>query len=144
MSSKLFTVAGITKHSAGPVTVNKVRCGTDIIRMIKMLNGPKKIWHTETGQCLSPIRVDLVELPSSMLKKDAAKYIASLPEFQSAEDQLLIQEFVESREPKTPRVKKQKQVKVKGNIDSITNRAKQKLTAEELLAAAFAEEPIQE
>jgi hypothetical protein len=139
MTSKLFTVAGLTKHSAGNVTVEKVRFGTDLIRLIKMLNNPKKIWHKPSEQCLAPQRVDFVELPHAMSKEDAVKYIATLPEFQSPADQLLIQEEIESRQPKAPRVKKEKVVKASKksapSLDSIKARAKKSTTVEQVLAA---------
>ncbi len=148
-TEKMFTCVGITTHSRAGITVTKVRFGTDHIRLIKMLSSNKKISVSKHPDdrgdgFLDAVRVDIIELPTSMQKSDALKYLALHPDFQNAEDQALIAEEQDKREPKAPRVKKQKQVKVKGNIDSITNRAKQKLTAEELLAAAFAEEPIQE
>jgi len=149
MTSKLFTCAGITTHSRDDVTITKVRVGNDYVRLIKQLSSNKKIGVREPfggrdDGYLDAVRVELVELPSPMLKEDAAKYIATLPVFQSAEDQLLLQEYVDARQPKAPRAKKEKQVKVKGDVDSITNRTKKKMTAEELLATAFAEEPTVE
>jgi hypothetical protein len=61
----LFTVAGITTHSG--VTSSgvksertKVRYGTDLIRMIKMLSNPKKIYDHRLEICLAPVRVDFV------------------------------------------------------------------------------------
>jgi len=139
-SNKLFTVAGLTKHSAGSVTVEKVRFGTDLIRLIKMLNNPKKIWHKPSEQCLAPQRVDMVELPSAMTKEDALNFLASHPEFQSPSDQATIKDEIESRTPKAPRVKKEKTVKVKAakktapTLDSIKSRARKSVTPEQLLA----------
>lgn len=107
-TSKLFTTVGITKHTAGSVVVEKVRYGTDFIRVIKMLNNPKKIWHTDSKQNLLPERVDFIQLPNPMTKMDALNYLATHPEFQSPSDQALIQDAIFSRTPKAPRVKKEK------------------------------------
>ena len=139
-SNKLFTVAGLTKHSAGSVTVEKVRFGTDLIRLIKMLNNPKKIWHKPSEQCLAPQRVDMVELPSPLSKEDALNFLASHPQFQSPSDQATIKDEIDSRTPKAPRVKKEKVVKVKATkktaptLDSIKSRAKKPVTVDQVLA----------
>jgi hypothetical protein len=129
MTNKLFTVAGLTKHSAGSVTVEKIRFGTDLIRLIKMLNSSKKIWHTLTRQTLAPERVDMVELPSPMSKEDALKFLLTHPEFQSPADQALIQDEIDSRTPKAPRIKKEKP-----SIDSLKQRRKN-VTELDILAA---------
>jgi hypothetical protein len=148
MTSKLFTVAGLTKHSAGSVTVEKVRFGTDLIRLVKMLNNPKKIWHKPSEQCLAPQRVDFVELPSPMSKEDACKFLAAHADFQSAADQALISETLGSKSPKAPRTPKTpKAPKVKAkdiSLDSIKSRAKKNVTAEQIVAAALAAETVAE
>jgi hypothetical protein len=142
----LFTVAGITTHrgqtASGTVSERtKVRYGTDLIRLIKMLNNPKKIEDKTLGICLAPVRVDFVELPTGMVKADALKFLAAHAEFQSAEDQAVIQEEINERTPKAPRVKKEKVAKVKAtkktapSLDSIKSRAKKTATAEQVLAA---------
>lgn len=128
-TSKLFTVAGITKHTAGSAVVEKIRYGTDFIRVIKMLNNPKKLWHTDSKQNLLPERIDFIELPSPMTKMDALNYLASHPEFQSPEDQALIQDSIYSRTPKAPRVKKEK-----SSIDTLKQRRKN-VTELDILAA---------
>jgi hypothetical protein len=147
MSDKKFTVAGLTKHSAGSVTVEKVRFGTDLIRLIKMLNNPKKIYHKPSEQCLAPQRVDFVELPSPMSKEDACKFLAAHADFQSAADQALISETLGSKSPKSPRTPKTpKAPKVKAtkktalSLDSIKSRAKKQVTPEQIVAAALAAE----
>lgn len=147
----LFTVAGITTHRGtdanGTVSERtKVRYGTDMIRLVKMLNNPKKIEDKTLGICLAPVRVDFVELPTGMLKVDALKFLASHPDFQSAEDQLVIQEALGAKAPKAPRSPKTpKAPKVKASkkaapsLDSIKSRAKKKqVTAEQIVAAALA------
>ena len=141
----LFTVAGITTHTGSTAngtvsTRTKVRYGTDLIRLIKMLNNPKKIEDKTLGICLAPVRVDFVELPSPMAKADALKFLLTAPEFQSAADQATIQEEIDSRTPKAPRVKKEKVAKVKATkktaptLDSIKSRAKKSVTVDQVLA----------
>ena len=141
-TQKLFTVAGLTKHTGTGVTLDKVRFGTDFIRTIKMLNNSKKIWHTETQQCLQPQRVDIVELPQAMTKQDATKFLLAHADFQGADDQALLQESLGAREPKAPRVKKERVVKAKApiSLDSIKSRAKKKVSAEELVAVLQTEQ----
>ena len=142
----LFTVAGITTHTGSTATGTvstrtKVRYGTDLIRLIKMLNNPKKIEDKTLGICLAPVRVDFVELPNGMSKEDALKFLLTAPEFQSAADQATIQEEIDSRTPKAPRVKKEKTVKVKAakktapTLDSIKSRARKTVTVDQVLAA---------
>lgn len=152
----LFTVAGITTHrgqtATGTVSERtKVRYGTDLIRLIKMLNNPKKIEDQTLGICLAPVRVDFVELPTGMIKEDALKFLLTHAEFQSAEDQATIQDEIDSRSPKAPRVKKEKVAKVKAtkktapSLDSIKSRAKKSATVEQVLAAiATTETPVTE
>ena len=140
----LFKFAGITVHSGGTTVRAKVRYGTDFVMRFKQLNSPKKIEDKRLGICLTPVRVDLVELPEPMLKVDALKFILGHENFQSPEDQALIQEAIDTRAPKEPRkAKAPKQVKVKAtkkaapSLDSIKSRAKKAdITPEAVLAAA--------
>ncbi len=129
-SSKSFTVIGITKHTSGNVSLEKVRYGTDKIRVIKMLNNPTKIWHTESKQHLAPVRVDMIDLPYPMLKLDALKFLAQHPDFQSPDDQATIHDEIEARTPKQPRVKKSKTT-----VDSIKSRSKANVSVDQILAA---------
>jgi hypothetical protein len=142
----LFTVAGITTHTGSTATGTvstrtKVRYGTDLIRLIKMLNNPKKIEDQTLGICLAPVRVDFVELPTGMVKEAALKFLLTHPEFQSAADQATIQEEIDARTPRTPRPKKEQVVKVKAtkktapSLDNIKSRAKKSATVEQVLAA---------
>jgi len=137
----LFTSAGITVHTDGANTVTKVRYGTDFVRQIKMLSNPKKIEIRGVG-CLKPQRVDIVELPQAMLKIDALRFLQTHQSFQSPEDQLLISEKMSEREPKTPRVRKEKIAKIKVSkkaaptLDSIKSRGKRSAaTVEDVIAA---------
>ena len=140
----LFTVAGITTHRGvdanGTVSERtKVRYGTDMVRLVKMLNNPKKIEDQRLGICLAPVRVDLVDLPQPMLKHDAAKFLLAHPDFQSPADQSVISEKTDAPVAKTPRVPKAKKEKVvksskaELSLDSIKSRAKKAVTADQLL-----------
>lgn len=134
MTDKKFTCAGITTHSRADVTVTKVRYGNDYVRLIKQLSSNKKIGvnhnvgDREDG-FLDAIRVDLIELPNSMIKIDALKFLAAHPDFQSAADQATIHDEITDR---SPRVKK---VKTTSSIDSIKSRMKSAATVEQVLAA---------
>jgi hypothetical protein len=144
----LFTVAGVTTHRGADASGTtsertKVRYGTDMIRLIKMLNNPKKIEDKTLGICLAAARVDLVELPSPMLKADALRYLALHESFQSAEDQALIAEEQSKREPKAPRARREKTVRVSKksapSLDSIKSRVrKSTVTVEDVLGAVAA------
>jgi hypothetical protein len=151
----LFTVAGITTHTGtapnGTVsTRTKVRYGTDLVRVTKMLNNPKKIEDQTLGICLAPVRVEFVTLPKGMVKADVLQFLLTAPEFQSAEDQAVIQEEISARAPKTPRTPKTpkapkvKATKAKPSIDSIKSRGKKSVTAEQVVAAALAAEATAE
>jgi len=146
-NTKLFTSAGITLHSRDEVVVNKVRFGTDHVRMIKMLTSSRKIGVSynfggrEDGY-LDPKRVDIVELPSPMSKQDATEFLMAHADFQSPADQSLLQDVLDSRAPKTPRVKREKSVKVKKSelsLDLIKSRAKNQVSAEDILDQISAE-----
>jgi hypothetical protein len=107
----LFTVAGITTHRGvnanGTVSERtKVRYGTDLVRVVKMLSNPKKIEDKTLGICLAPTRIDIIELPRGMVKMDVLDFLAAHPDFQSPEDQAVIRDDLESRAPKVPRERK--------------------------------------
>lgn len=146
-NTKLFTSAGITLHSRAGTTVTKARFGTDHVRMIKMLSSNKKISVTnhpdDRGDgFLDAVRVDIVELPQEMSKQDAVKFLMAHADFQSADDQALLQDALNAREPKAPRAKKEKVVKAKKSemsLDSIRSRAKKSVTAEDILGQLSAE-----
>jgi hypothetical protein len=86
-----------------------------------------------------------------MVKADVLQFLLTAPEFQSAEDQAVIQEEISARTPKAPRTPKTpKAPKVKASkkaapsLDSIKSRAKKQVTAEQLVAAALAAEQVAE
>lgn len=139
----LFTVVGITTHvgtsSTGETDIRtKVRFGTDLIRVVKMLSTSKKVGNRTLGITLEPKRVDFVELPHGMLKDDALKFMLTLPEFKSADDQLVIQETIEHRQPRVPKRTRGPRVKKDASmtIDSIQSRDRN-VTPEQILSAVF-------
>lgn len=150
----LWTCVGITKHQTqdGSKVVEKVRCGVDLARRIK--SSQSKSYIKSKGERLVELRTDFAELPQPMLRIDALKFALTAPEFQSPEDQALIQEQIDIRTPKAPRVAKPKvaktpkapkavkTVKVTANrsgapsIEAIKSRAKKKVaTVQDVLNA---------
>ena len=139
----LFTVVGITTHVGvddnGETDVRtKVRFGTDLIRVVKMLSTSNKVGNRTLGICLEPKRVDFVNLPHGMLKDDALKFMLTMPEFQSADDQLLIQETIEHRQPRVSKRVRGSRVKKDASvtIDSIQSRERN-VTPEQIIATVF-------
>lgn len=119
ISNQTFSVAGITVINGNA----KVRFANDLIRRIKIFSKDS-----------NATRVELVELPSAMTKVDALKYIATLPEFESASDQATIADTLEDKSKVKGEVKV-KVSKAKPSLDSIKARAKQaKVSAEQILA----------
>ncbi len=122
MAKSTFKVAGITTHN----TVSKVRFTDDMVRRVKQFSKG------------GATRIDLIELPSEMTKVEALKYIQALDQFKSAEDQALIADSLADREKTvTKREVKVKvtKAKAKPSVDAIKARAKNKVTAEEIVAA---------
>jgi len=106
MSTKLFTVAGITVHNGNA----KVRFTDDMSRRVKQFS--------KGGAS----RVDFVTLPNAMNKIDALKYLLTLPNFASAEDQATISETLADREREAR--KGEVRVQAKPSLDAIKSRAK--------------------
>lgn len=124
MTNKTFNVAGITVHNGN----SKVRFTDDLSRRVKQF--------AKGGAS----RVDFVQLPSAMTKIEALKYMATLPEFASAEDQATIAETLSDRESELRkgevRVRAVRQTKAaKPSLDAIKNRAKTKTTVADVLNA---------
>lgn len=119
-TTQTFKVAGITTHNGNA----KVRFTDDMVRRIKQF--------TKGGAS----RIDLVELPSEMTKIEALKYMATLAEFQSAEDQATIADALEDRQKEARKGEvKVKTSKTKPSIDAIKARGKKKdVTPEQILA----------
>ena len=108
MSTKLFTVAGITVHNGNA----KVRFTDDMGRRVKQF--------TKGGAT----RVDFVTLPNAMNKIDALKYLLTLPNFASAEDQATLTDTLADREREAR--KGEVKVQAKPSLDAIKTRAKSK------------------
>ena len=112
MSTKLFTVAGITVHNGNA----KVRFTEDMSRRVKQF--------TKGGAS----RVDFVQLPQAMNKIDALKYLLTLPNFASAEDQATLAETLADREKEAR--KGEVKVQAKPSLDAIKTRAKSKTSVD--------------
>ena len=109
MTTNLYTVAGITVHNGDA----KVRFTDDMARRVKQF--------TKGGAT----RVDFVTLPNAMNKIDALKYMLTLPEFASAEDQATINDTLSDREKEARKGEvKVKAAKAKPSLDAIKSRAK--------------------
>jgi len=124
MSKQTFKVAGITVHNGNA----KVRFTDDLVRRVKQF--------TKGGAT----RADFIELPNAMTKIEALKFMLTLPEYASAEDQATINDSISDREKEaskgTVKVKVSKakaKSKVKPSVEAIKARAakaKTKDTAE--------------
>ena len=118
MTSKTFTVVGITIHSIDA----KVRFTHDLVRRVKQFSKG------------GATRCDFIELPNEMNKVDALNYMLTRPEFASPADQATIREALEDRvtSPKASRT-----VKAKPSLDAIQARARNKATttAQDVLEA---------
>jgi len=118
MTTNLYTVVGITVHNGNA----KVRFTDDMARRVKQF--------TKGGAT----RVDFVTLPNAMNKIDALKYVLTLPEFASAEDQATINDTLSDREKEAR--KGEVKVKSKPSLDAIKARGnKAKTTVADVLDA---------
>lgn len=112
--SKLFTVVGITMHNGNA----KVRFTDDMARRIKQF--------TKGGAT----RCDFVELPQAMGKLDALRYMQTLEQFQSVEDQATITDAIADREKEASKgevkvkVTAKAKAKAKPSLDAIKARGK--------------------
>jgi hypothetical protein len=92
-TDKTFTVAGVSKLNGD----YKIRFANDVMRVKNLA----KSGHED---------IRLVELNTAMLKTDAAKFIQSLPEFEDADAQSAIAEYL-AKHDRQPKVVVQKAVK---------------------------------
>lgn len=137
----LWTCVGITTNVGvdSGASVTKVRCGVDMAQRVK--SSQSKTYTKIKGEYTNCLRNDYVSLPTPMLRLDALQFALAAPEFQSAHDQAMIQEQIDSRTPKAPRVpkaKKEKVIKTKKSemsLDSIKSRAKKPATVADVLDA---------
>lgn len=117
-TDKRYTVAGVSTLNGD----TKVRFANDVMR-IKVL---AKNGHTE---------IQLVELPEAMLKTEAAKFMAALPEFQSADSQAAIAEYL-TKHDKQPKAK----VEVKKAVKAAVTKKPAKAPAVKATAPVDAED----
>jgi hypothetical protein len=117
MTTKLFNVAGITVHNGNA----KVRFTDDMGRRVKQFS--------KGGAS----RVDFVQLPSAMTKIEALKYLLTVSNFSSAEDQATINDTLADREKEAR--KGEVKVQAKPSLDAIKNRGKSKTTVADVLNA---------
>ena len=106
MSTKLFTVVGITVHNGNA----KVRFTDDMGRRVKQFSKG------------GATRVDFVTLPNAMGKIDALRYMLSVPNFSSDEDQATINDTLSDREKEAR--KGEVRVQAKPSLGAIKSRAK--------------------
>lgn len=92
-TTKTFTVAGVSKLNGE----YKIRFANDVMRVKNLA----KSGHED---------IRLVELPDAMLKTDAAKFIAALPEYQDRDAHLAIAEYL-GKHDRAPKVEVKKAVK---------------------------------
>jgi len=92
-TSKQYTVVGVSTLNGD----TKIRFANDTMR-IKVL---AKNGHED---------IRLVELPNSMLKTEAARFLAALPEYQDAAAQSAVSEYL-AKHDRTPKVEVKKTVK---------------------------------
>lgn len=85
-------VAGIHTYKCDGAVTTKLRFGKDYYSRVK------RIYREEPDS----IRVEFIELPSTMTKVEALRYMESRPEFSSEEDQQLIAETLKAHLPKVP------------------------------------------
>ncbi len=118
MTTNLYTVVGITVHNGNA----KVRFTDDMARRVKQF--------TKGGAS----RCDFVTLPNAMSKIDALKFMLTLSEFASAEDQATINDTLSDREREAR--KGEVKVKSKPSLDAIKARGnKAKTTVADVLNA---------
>lgn len=120
MTTNLYTVVGITVHNGNA----KVRFTDDMARRVKQF--------TKGGAT----RCDFVTLPNAMNKIDALKFMLTLPEFASAEDQATITDTLSDREKEA----RKGEVKVKAQKPSLAaikarGKAKSETTVADVLDA---------
>jgi hypothetical protein len=83
-TDKIYTVAGTSKH---PEHGYKVRFANDVMRVKNL---------AKSGH----IDIVLVELPSSMSKLEAVKFIRTLPEFEGVAEQTAISDYLDRKDEK--------------------------------------------
>lgn len=113
-TDKTFTVAGVSKLNGD----YKIRFANDVMRVKNLA----KSGHED---------IRLVELNDAMLKTDAAKFIATLPEFADADAQTAIAEYL-NKHDKAPKAK----VEVKKAVKAAVTKKPAKAPAVKVTTAA--------
>ena len=110
MTTKTFTIAGITQHDSNQP---KIRWSNDLIRRIKQFTKS----HPE-GRC------DFIQLPNDMTKLEALEFMQTHETFQSPDDQAIISDAI------CDRSKTSGTVKVNMSLDAILARGKAQQAAD--------------
>ena len=110
MTTKTFTIAGITQHDSNPA---KIRWSNDLIRRIKQFTKS----HPE-GRC------DFIQLPNDMTKLEALEFMQTHDTFQSPDDQVIISDAMSDRS------KTSGGYKVNLSLDAILERGKAQQVAD--------------
>lgn len=115
MTNKTFKVVGITVHNDNA----KVRFTDDMVRRVKQFSKG------------GATRCDFIELPTEMTKIEALKYMLTCKEFQSADDQSLIEDTLGDKEREAS--KGQVKIKATPSLDKIAARPRKDVTVEDVL-----------
>jgi len=115
MTNKIFKVVGITEHDG----ISKIRFTDDMVRRVKQFNKG------------GATRCDFIELPTEMTKIEALKYMLTRKEFQSADDQSLIEDTLGDKERDFD--KGQVKIKATPSLDIIAARPRKDVTVEDVL-----------
>ncbi len=118
MTTKTFTICGITQHDNNPA---KIRWSNDLIRRIKQFTKS----HPE-GRC------DFVELPNEMSKLEALEFLQTHDTFQSPEDQAIISDAICDRSKAT-----KSGAIVTMSLDAIRERGKQQQADADVLESVL-------
>lgn len=117
MTTQTFKVVGITTNNGN----DKVRFANDMCRRVKQF---AKGGHS---------RIDFVELPREMDKIEALKYMLTLNEFKSANDQATITDTLEDKIIEFGKGKGTVKVKKTPSLSEIASRSRKDVTVEDIL-----------
>jgi hypothetical protein len=117
MTTQTFKVVGITTHNGN----DKIRFTDDMCRRVKQF--------AKGGAS----RIDFVELPYEMDKIEALKYMLTLNEFKSANDQATITDTLEDKIIEFGKGKGTVKVKNTPSLTDIASRPRKNVTVEDIL-----------
>lgn len=115
MTNQTFSVVGITEHNG----ISKVRFTDDMVRRVKQFS--------KGGAS----RVDFIELPERMNKIEALRYMLTRKEYNSADDQALIEDTLGDKERESR--KGEVKIKAQPSLDAIAARPRIQVTAQDVL-----------